>query len=113
MARTDAQPDIPDEWRTAYTNAAWACEDRGQHRFGKCCNNAGLAAVRNTIARDNWIVPKVASDVNQSVRPIVHGRWISWDQGQSDSEHTRLYAAQLLAAADEAEAASAEDHIPA
>jgi len=54
-------------------------------------------------ARDCWIVPKVEHDESRPVGPHVHGGWIHRCAGQSDPEHTRFYAAQLLAAADEGE----------
>jgi hypothetical protein len=53
---------------------------------------------------DCWIVPKVSHDQNAAVGPrIRRNNWISRSAGDSDVEHTRYYAAQLLAAADEAE----------
>jgi hypothetical protein len=48
-----------------------------------------------------WTVPKVPHDEDTPVTPNIIGGWIYRSAGQSDSEHTRQYAAQLLAAADE------------
>lgn len=50
-----------------------------------------------------WSVPKVRHDENADVGPNILGNWIFRAAGQSDVEHTREYAAQLLAAADELE----------
>lgn len=51
-----------------------------------------------------WNVPKVEHDESRSVGPIITpSGWIHRSEGTSDPEHTRFYAAQLLAAADEAE----------
>lgn len=51
-----------------------------------------------------WSVPKVTHDQRASVGPrIQRDGWIRREAGTSDSEHTRFYAAQLLAAADEAD----------
>lgn len=56
-----------------------------------------------------WIVPKVEHDPHALVGPRIlnsrriPGTWIYREQGNSDPDHTRTYAAQLLAAADEVE----------
>lgn len=51
-----------------------------------------------------WVMPKIEHDENRPVGPIVRPNgWIARAQGHSDVAHTRFYAAQLLAAADEAE----------
>lgn len=52
-----------------------------------------------------WIVPKIPHDERPSlVGPrILSGELIRRDAGTSDATHTRQYAAQLLAAADEVE----------
>lgn len=50
-----------------------------------------------------WTVAKVQHDENADVGPHILGDWIHRASGQSDVEHTRQYAAQLLAAADELE----------
>jgi hypothetical protein len=50
-----------------------------------------------------WVVPRVDYDATASVRPRINGSWIHRDAGDSLPEHTRQYAAQLLAAADEAD----------
>lgn len=60
---------------------------------------------RTQEALNAWIVPKIAHDQNRLVGPRVHGRWIHRAAGQSDPDHARRYAAELLAAADEAEKA--------
>lgn len=60
--------------------------------------------VTDAIAERAWIVPKVAYDENMSVRPYVRNGWIRREAGTSDPDHTRFYAAQLLAAADTVEA---------
>lgn len=52
---------------------------------------------------DAWSVPKIPHDEDELVTPNIHGPWIYRAAGQSDAEHTRRYAAQLLAAADELE----------
>lgn len=55
---------------------------------------------------DFWIVPKTTHDQNAIVGPrITRTGNISRAAGLSDPEHTRFYAAKLLAAADEAERA--------
>jgi hypothetical protein len=54
-------------------------------------------------AADGWIVPKIAHDEDEEVTPNIFGDWIYRSQGQGGVEHTRRYAAQLLAAADELE----------
>jgi hypothetical protein len=60
-----------------------------------------------------WTVEKIPSDANQSVKPILgQNGWIHRDAGMSDPEHTRFYAAQLLAAADEAEARANRPKLP-
>lgn len=61
-------------------------------------------AALNVVAETHWIVPKRAHDENAGVGPhIRRSGWISRAAGDSDPAHTRVYAAQLLAAADEAE----------
>lgn len=52
-----------------------------------------------------WVVPKIAHDPDAPVGPRLarSGTLISRSAGQSDPTHTRVYAAQLLAAADEME----------
>jgi hypothetical protein len=52
-----------------------------------------------------WLVPKVVHDENLSVTPYLSrsGEWIRRDAGDSGPDHTRVFAAQLLAAADECE----------
>lgn len=68
--------------------------------------DAHLALVAlQALAEHCWIVPKIEHDESASVVPIVRGGLIRRDEGQSDADHTRHYAAQLLAAADAAEAA--------
>lgn len=57
---------------------------------------------------DHWTVPKVEHDEDAPVGPHIHGNWIHRAAGQSTAAHTRQYAAQLLAAADELEARQAE-----
>lgn len=52
----------------------------------------------------HWLVPKRPHDQNAPVGPVVRrDGWIHRSAGTSDPAHTRVYAAQLLAAADEAE----------
>lgn len=69
---------------------------------------AGAAeAVLKLIEDDNWIVPKIAYDENPSVRPVLlRGGFVRREAGTSHADHTRFYAAQLLAAADAVEAAA-------
>lgn len=52
-----------------------------------------------------WLVPKLPHDEEALVGPHIgrSGRWIRRSAGESTPDHTRYYAAQLLAAADEAE----------
>lgn len=51
-----------------------------------------------------WLVPKRPHDQNAPVGPVVRrDGMIARSAGVSDPDHTRVYAAQLLAAADEAE----------
>ncbi len=52
-----------------------------------------------------WLVPKQPHDEDTPVGPHIgrSGRWIQRAAGESTPDHTRFYAAQLLAAADEAE----------
>ncbi len=54
--------------------------------------------------RSTWHVQRVPHTESGPVVPIVRGKWIHRESGISDPEHTRQYAAQLLAAADAAEA---------
>jgi hypothetical protein len=57
----------------------------------------------------HWTVPKIAHDEDRPVGPIIcRNGLISRSAGQSDVAHTRFYAAQLLAAADEVERRAAE-----
>jgi hypothetical protein len=57
-----------------------------------------------------WVVQAVDHDETRSVGPIIRRNgMISRAAGQSDVEHTRYYAAQLLAAADETERRIAEN----
>jgi hypothetical protein len=51
-----------------------------------------------------WVVPKVEHDANPHVRPYIRGGLIyRYASDRETPEQTRLYAAQLLAAADKAE----------
>jgi hypothetical protein len=59
--------------------------------------------------RDNWIVPRIPHDETSPVRPRVRRGWIWRDAGDSTPAHAREYAAQLLAAADAAEATGPEE----
>jgi hypothetical protein len=52
-----------------------------------------------------WTVPKIHHDESRAVGPFIRGSLICRDAGQSNVEHTRFYAAQLLAAADAVERA--------
>lgn len=54
-------------------------------------------------AQDAWIVPKIDHDENRMVTPHVRDGRVYRAAGESDPEHARLYAAQMLAAADKAE----------
>lgn len=56
-----------------------------------------------------WSVPKVPHDEDVPVTPNIIGGWIYRAAGQSDAEHTRQYAAQLLAAADELDRRAAKE----
>lgn len=56
----------------------------------------------------HWIVPKVEHDENAPVTPHILSNFIYRAAGQSTVAHTRHYAAQLLAAADELERRQAE-----
>ena len=61
------------------------------------------AEVLKQLAEHFRIVPKVEHDANPYVRPYIRGGWVFREAGDSDPSSTRLYAAQLLAAADLAE----------
>ncbi len=70
-----------------------------------CFAQAAVAAVAET----HWLVPKRPHDTDVLVGPhIRRSGWIHRAAGDSDPDHTRQYAAQLLAAADEAERLRAE-----
>ncbi|MEV0214271.1 hypothetical protein [Micromonospora sp. NPDC050695] len=58
-------------------------------------------------ALNAWTVPKIQHDESRLVGPHVRGRWVHRSEGQSDPDNTRVYAAQLLAAADLAEVQAA------
>jgi hypothetical protein len=71
---------------------------------------AAVAAVLERLAEENWIVPKIPHNQGAPVGPrILRDGWIRREAGESDVDHTRMYAAQLLAAADVVEAARAKD----
>jgi hypothetical protein len=78
-----------------------ACAEYGrrQHQFMEAL---GADRVLSKAA-NAWVVPKVEHDEDEPVTPNIIGDWIFRSAGQSDVEHTRRYAAQLLAAADELE----------
>jgi len=58
----------------------------------------------------HWMVAKIAHDEDREVGPIIRrDGLISRSAGQSDVAHTRFYAAQLLAAADEVERRAAPE----
>lgn len=58
------------------------------------------------VLAEYWIVPKIAHDANSSVRPyILHSGRVRWDACTSGPDHARQFAAQILAAADDAEKA--------
>lgn len=60
-----------------------------------------------------WHVPKIAHDEEEPAAPVIRGNWIFRSAGSSTAAHTRHYAAQLLAAADELDrrqAAAEQDH---
>jgi hypothetical protein len=65
---------------------------------------------RLTQAQDRvWVMPKIEHDDSAAVGPCIRTNgWIGRSEGLSDPSHTRYYAAQLLAAADEAERRTAE-----
>lgn len=63
---------------------------------------------RSKVAEHAWIVPKVPHIQYAPVGPRVRGLWVYREQGATRPEATRDYAAQLLAAADAAEAAQPE-----
>lgn len=72
-------------------------------------------AALDRILADHWMIPKAPYDEQASVRPVLRPNgWISRDEGLSNPEHTRVYAAQLLAAAAEAErrTTDTEEHTP-
>lgn len=64
-----------------------------------------IAFTAATSGERAWLVAKVPHDETVPVSPWIwhHGRLIGRSAGDSDVEHTRTYAAQLLAAADELE----------
>lgn len=59
------------------------------------------------LREDHWIVPKIGHDPDAAVGPYIKGRLIRRDEGVSHADHTRTYAAQLLAAADAVKHATA------
>jgi hypothetical protein len=62
--------------------------------------------VREQVAEESWVVPKIPHDQGAPVGPrIMRDGWIRREAGESDVDHTRVYAAQLLAAADRVDAA--------
>jgi hypothetical protein len=68
---------------------------------------AGVVAdALRVIDEGYYLVPRIAYDANPSVCPYIGpgGHLIRREQGDSDPAHTRFYAAQLLAAADVADA---------
>lgn len=67
----------------------------------------GVAAALNAFNGGAWIIHKIGHDQNATVGPRIHGRRIYRAAGHSDPGHTRYYAAQLLAAADEVERGNA------
>ena len=81
--------------RVADALAAVDCEEHAV-----CFARAALQAVAET----HWLVPKRPHDQNTPVGPMVRTNGlIHRSRGDSDPTHTRVYAAQLLAAADEVE----------
>ncbi len=69
------------------------------------------AELMEELATGSWVVPKITHDENAAVGPRIRREgWISRAAGDSDPEHTRQYAAQLLAAADEADRRASEGH---
>lgn len=76
------------------------CPTCGDPVTSGCYPATGYCAVDPLEA---WSVPKVQHDEDIPVTPNIIGDWIFRSAGQSDVEHTRRYAAQLLAAADELE----------
>ncbi len=89
---------------TAYealvANVADALTDVDCEEHAVCFAQAAVAAVAET----HWLVPKRPHDEDATVGPhIRRSGWIHRAAGDSDPAHTRLYAAQLLAAADEAD----------
>lgn len=61
-----------------------------------------------------WMVKKIPYDESQPVKPILgQNGWIHRLIGLSGPAHTRVYAAQLLAAADEVEARFNRPRLPA
>lgn len=79
------------------------CPTCGDPVTSGCYPADGICAVVEDEQPDAWSVSKIRHDENAAVGPNIIGDWIYRAAGQSDVEHTRQYAAQLLAAADELE----------
>ncbi len=62
-----------------------------------------MTDIDNIVNDDVWVVPKLNHDENRDVGPVISRGWIRRSAGDSYPEHTRFYARQLLAAADELE----------
>jgi hypothetical protein len=75
----------------------------GWNELGKCHSRHVMGAVLEAITANNWIIPKRPYRDDQAVQPLIdrRNRLIRRSAGDSDANHTRYYAAQLLAAADE------------
>lgn len=80
-------------------------EDRDGQQIYETIPHWGARAVIAALSEHAWLVPKVEHDQLAPVGPYIHGEWIHRDAGDSQVWHTREYAAQLLAAADEVDPA--------
>lgn len=117
LAHEDDDGYLPGSYRTA--DVAYELDDvylvdpddpsvGAEARFAQA---QAMAAGLN--AADSWVVAKVPHDEDEPVTPNIIGAWIHRSAGQSGIEHTRKYAAQLLAAADELERRQAAEAVSA
>jgi hypothetical protein len=84
-----------------YDDAHEGCDEGGCTGGGKPFYEEYARVLLAGLAEDAWIVPKIPHDETVSVGPrILRSGLIRREAGTSDADHTRQYAAQLLAAAD-------------
>lgn len=76
-----------------------------------CLADEQLAAAARELTEElgSWVVPQVRHDETAPVSPRIRKGWVYRSAGESAPDHTRRYAAQLLAAADAADASGERD----